>query len=231
MQAFLLSLVMIFIAELGDKTQLVALCLATRFNARIVLLGITVATLLVHIVSVLLGGGVGHFLSPAWIHLAAGLAFIGFGLWTLHGDEIGDDECDSGKARSPFMLVATTFFLAELGDKTMLTTVTLAASHSLLPVWLGSTIGMVLSDGLAIIVGLLLGKRLPERAIQIGASIIFFGFGIYSTIDGALKLPWYGWGSGSIIVLAMLAWFGMQLRNKSRIVTVQEPEKIPANAE
>ncbi|HEY3415752.1 MAG TPA: TMEM165/GDT1 family protein, partial [Armatimonadota bacterium] len=208
--AFLLALVMIFIAELGDKTQLVALCLASRYNAWVVLGGITVATLVVHVFSVLLGGGVGHFLPQAWINLAAGLAFVGFGLWTLAGDTLEDEECGAPRTRSPFWLVATTFFLAELGDKTMLSTVTLATGNALIPVWLGSTLGMVISDGLAIIVGLLLGKRLPERMIQIGAAIIFFGFGLYSGVKGALTLPAYSWAIAVVITLAMLIWYRLQ---------------------
>ncbi len=179
---------MIFIAELGDKTQLVALCLATRYKAKVVLAGIFVATLVVHVLSVALGGGLGKLLPETWIKIVAGVAFIGFGLWTLRGDSMDDDECANLKGRSPFMLVATTFFLAELGDKTMLSTVTLAADHPLIPVWLGSSFGMVLSDGLAIIVGQILGSKLPERAIKIGAAIIFFGFGIFSVVQGCSAL-------------------------------------------
>lgn len=182
---------MIFLAELGDKTQLVALCLATRFKAKVVLAGIFVATLLVHVVSVALGGGLGKLLPEGWIKLAAGIAFIGFGLWTLRGDSLSDEECENMQGRSPFLLVATTFFLAELGDKTMLSTVALATDKPLIPVWLGSTLGMVLSDGLAIIVGQILGTKLPERAIKIGAAVIFFGFGVFSVSQGAFMLPSY----------------------------------------
>jgi Ca2+/H+ antiporter, TMEM165/GDT1 family len=94
--------------------------------------------------------------------------------------------------KSPFLIVTVTFFLAELGDKTMLGTVTLAASYSLLWVWIGSTLGMVLSDGLAIWVGHALGKRLPERAIKIGAAAIFFVFGLYYALKGSNEL-WQLW--------------------------------------
>ena len=212
MHAFILSLVMIFIAELGDKTQLVALCLAGRFNWRVVLAGIFVATLVVHVISVLLGGGLGRFLPDAWISLAAGLAFFGFGLWTLQGDTLEDENCGARQMRSPFMLVATTFFLAELGDKTMLGTVTLATDYAPIPVWLGSTLGMVLSDGLAILVGALLGKQLPERIVKIGAAVIFFGFGLYKTVIGALALPPYSWAIAGFVTLAMLALYLRQAR-------------------
>lgn len=217
MDAFWLALGMVFIAELGDKTQLVALCLSSRYNAWVVLGGITVATLVVHVFSVLLGGGVGHFLPQTWINLVAGLAFIGFGLWTLRGDALDDENCGAKPARSPFLLVATTFFLAELGDKTMLSTVTLATGHALIPVWLGSTLGMVLSDGLAIIVGQILGKRLPERAIQIGAAVIFFGFGLYSVVKGGMALPAYSWLIAGAATLALLAWYRLQTLRDQRV--------------
>lgn len=192
MEEFLLSLGLIFVAELGDKTQLVALTLATRFRAGVVLAGIFVATLLVHLLSVALGGFTGSLLSSGWIELLSGLAFIGFGLWTLRGDELDDGAGPLKSLTSPFLIVAVTFFLAELGDKTMLGTVTLAASYSLTWVWIGSTLGMVVSDGLAIWVGQAMGKKLPERAIKIGAAAIFFVFGCYYAVKGANGL-WQFW--------------------------------------
>lgn len=217
MEAFWLSMGMIFIAELGDKTQLVALCLATRYKAKVVLAGIFVATLVVHVVSVALGGGLGKLLPEAWIKLVAGIAFIGFGLWTLKGDSLDCDECGTAQGRSPFMLVATTFFLAELGDKTMLSTVALATDHSVIPVWLGSTFGMVLSDGLAIIVGQLLGAKLPERAIKVGAAFIFFGFGAFSTIQGATKLPAYGWAISAVTVASLILLYLYEARRAAAL--------------
>ncbi|MGE5508908.1 MAG: TMEM165/GDT1 family protein [Chitinophagales bacterium] len=205
MDAFWLSFGMIFLAELGDKTQLVALTLATRYNAGVVLSGIFFATLAVHVFSAGIGGLMGGLLPTDWIKFLAGVAFIGFGAWTLRGDSLDDD--DNGKARrisSPFWLTFVTFFLAELGDKTMLSTVTLAATNSLIPVWIGSTVGMVLSDGLAILVGKALGTRLPERAIKVGASLVFFGFGAWSMIQCGLKLPGWAWGLASPLVVVLL---------------------------
>lgn len=205
MDAFWLSLGMIFIAELGDKTQLVALTLATRYSARVVLAGIFAATLAVHVFSAAIGGLVGGLLPTTWIKFVAGLAFIGFGLWTLRGDSLDDESGSRKRIASPFWLVFVTFFLAELGDKTMLSTVTLAANarDALIPVWLGSTLGMVLSDGLAIWVGKALGSRLPERAIKIGAAVIFFLFGLFSVYQGAVKLPKIAWLGGLLLVLVM----------------------------
>lgn len=229
MQAFFLALAMIFLAEMGDKTQLVALCLASRYKAGVVLAGICVATLVVHVFSVMLGAGLGHFIPGNWISLVAGLAFLGFGLWTLQGDTLDDENCGATHARSPFLLVATTFFLAELGDKTMLGTVTLAADHPFIPVWLGSTLGMVLSDGLAILVGLWLGKNLPERLVKIGAAVIFFGFGLSKIISGALTLPHYSWAIAGAVTLGLLAWY---LLNARRVRQAALPEwEEPASEE
>lgn len=154
MTAFWISLVYVLVAEMGDKTQLVALAFATRFKASIVLAGVLVATLVVHLFSVFLGDAAGLTLPVIWIKLLAGLAFIGFGIWTLRGDEIDDEEQTRTGRFGPLLTVATTFFLAELGDKTMLMTITIASQYqSFVPVWLGSSVGMVAADGLAIIVG------------------------------------------------------------------------------
>jgi len=188
MDGFWLSLALIFLAELGDKTQLVALMLATRFKAGIVLAGVFVATLLVHAFSVILGDLAGKLLPHGWIMVLSGLAFIAFAGWTWRGDRLEDEDQKVRRITSPFLIVTVTFFLAELGDKTMLGTVTLATQYSLVQVWLGSTLGMVLSDALAIWVGQALGKRLPERAVKIGAAAIFLAFGLFSILQGITEL-------------------------------------------
>ena len=207
MQAFWLSMVMIFLAELGDKTQLVALTLATRYNARIVLWGIFWATFGVHIASTAIGWVMGGILPTDWIKFFAGLAFIAFGFWTLRGDSLDDDEEVKTKITSPFWLVFVTFFLAELGDKTMLSTVTLATTNAFIPVWFGSTLGMVLSDGLAIWIGTMLGTRLPEKTVKLGASVIFFAFGVFSMIQGGLHLPAWVWLIAAVTCIALGIFF------------------------
>jgi putative Ca2+/H+ antiporter (TMEM165/GDT1 family) len=204
MEAFWLSLGMIFLAEMGDKTQLVALTLATRYNAKTVLWGVFWATLVVHVASTAIGWLMGGLLPTDWIKFSAGLAFIIFGFWTLRGDCLEEDETGAcRRIASPFWLVFVTFFLAELGDKTMLSTVTLATTYAFIPVWIGSTLGMVLSDGLAIIVGRVMGARLPERIVKIGAAVIFFSFGIVSMYQGGGKFSLYIWGIGLLLVAVM----------------------------
>ena len=189
--ALAISFGVIFVAELGDKSQLMALTFATRFKTVPVLIGITVATAVVHLVSVAVGYGLGAALPTGWISLVAALAFFGFGAWTLRGDSLTDAERDKASqptTRSAIIAVGVAFFLAELGDKTMLATITLATQHGWFGTWLGSTIGMVAADALAILLGRLLGKRLPERAIKYGAAALFVLFGAWLLVDSLREL-------------------------------------------
>lgn len=189
MQPFLIALFFVFIAEMGDKTQLVALAFATRYAAQTVLAGVFAATLLVHLFSVVLGELVGLALPVFWVKLLAGVAFLGFGLWTLRGDEVAKDQRGAAPRFGPVLTVAIAFFLAELGDKTMLATVTIASQqHDFVGVWIGSTLGMVVADGLAIIVGKVLGKQLPEKAIKYGAATIFLVTGMVTLAQALFSL-------------------------------------------
>ncbi|MEV0562700.1 TMEM165/GDT1 family protein [Dactylosporangium sp. NPDC050588] len=189
--ALAISFGVIFVAELGDKSQLMALTFATRFKTVPVLIGITVATALVHLVSVAVGYGLGAALPTAWISLVAALAFFAFGAWTLRGDSLTDEERDKVNqptTRSAIFTVGVAFFLAELGDKTMLATITLATQHGWFGTWLGSTVGMVAADALAILAGRLLGKHLPERTIKYGAAALFVLFGVWLLIEALGEL-------------------------------------------
>ena len=192
MYAFLLSTAVIFVAELGDKSQLMAMTFATRYTVRQVLIGITVATAVVHLAAVGIGALVGNsFADKQWsISIVAGIAFIAFAAWTLRGDELTEDEADKARRSTGKAIVAvgSAFFLAELGDKTMLATITLATREGWLGTWIGSTVGMVAADALAIGVGAVLGKKLPERVIKIGASVAFLVFGLVLIAEG---LGWF----------------------------------------
>lgn len=189
MYAFLLSAAVIFVAELGDKSQLMAMTFATRYKARDVLIGITVATAIVHLASVGIGALIGTSFDEyqGAISVVAGIAFLGFGAWTLRGDELTEDEAAKAGTSSGMALLAvgTAFFLAELGDKTMLATITLATQEGWLGTWIGSTVGMVAADALAIAVGAMLAKKLPDTAIKYGAAVLFAIFGALLVLDGA----------------------------------------------
>ena len=189
MYAFLLSTAVIFVAELGDKSQLMAMTFAARYRARDVLIGITAATALVHLASVGIGYFIGDVFSAyqSWIQMVAGVAFLVFALWTLRGDELTEQEAEKARNSIGFawLAVGAAFFLAELGDKTMLATITLATQEGWFGTWIGSTVGMVAADALAIGVGAMLGRNLPERSVKIGAAALFAVFGVI-LIAGAL---------------------------------------------
>jgi putative Ca2+/H+ antiporter (TMEM165/GDT1 family) len=184
--AFLLSFGVIFLAELGDKSQLIALAFSARYAPWIVLLGVSVATLVVHAGSVLLGVTFALALPTAAINVVAGIAFLAFAVWTLRGDKL--DDADSVRPRrtglAAIATVAVAFFIGELGDKTMLATVTLATTEEPWGTWLGSTAGMVTADALAIAIGAVMGKRLPERAVKLVAAGAFVVFGLILIAEG-----------------------------------------------
>lgn len=185
MEAFWISLGAIFLAELGDKSQLMAMTFATRFKIGPVLLGITIATTAVHLLSVAVGGLIGDALPTTAIEIVAGVAFLGFALWTLRGDELTEEESSKAQRTTRNALIAVTvaFFLSELGDKTMLATITLATQHGWVGTWIGSTIGMVAADALAIVVGRTMGRHLPEKVIRYGAAAAFAVFGVVMLVE------------------------------------------------
>ena len=126
--------------------------------------------------------------SVSYSFLLFSVSFIIFGLWTIRGDKLEGEDKERGM--SPFWTVAVAFFLAEMGDKTQLATVALAAQfQSLIPVWLGTTTGMMIADGIGVIVGNVLGKRIPERTVKWAAATIFILFGLVGIYD------WYTGGS------------------------------------
>lgn len=191
---------MIFVAELGDKSQLMAMTYAMRYRWWVVLSAITVATTAVHAVSVFFGHFLGLSVPTDLMSILAGLAMLIFGLWTIRGDHLDEDESTRAQraGASVFFAVLSAFFLAELGDKTMLATITLATNHDWVGVWIGSTIGMVAADALAILVGTLLHKHLPEKSVARGAAVLFFGFAAWLLYEGLSQ-------AGAVTVIATLS--------------------------
>ncbi len=182
MHAYWASLVLVILAEMGDKTQLLAMAFATRFRWRIVLVGIFVATAANHLIAVIVGHYLDTIIPIQYIKIGTAASFILFGLWTLRGDTLKGEE-DRYKF-SPFWTITVAFFMAEMGDKTQLATVSLAAKYnSVILVWLGTITGMLLADAIGIIVGIVLGKKIPERIIKWGSALIFIGFGIFGLYE------------------------------------------------
>jgi Ca2+/H+ antiporter, TMEM165/GDT1 family len=193
------SAFVIALAELGDKTQILALMLACRYKAWQVIVGVFGATLLVHLISTVVGQLLGIAIPAKIVAVVAGVAFVGFGVWTLKGDKVDEDAAAKPSHYGPILTSGIAFFLAELGDKTQLATITLAGRYAAQPgmsaaaafwgVWMGSTIGMVVADGLAIFVGAVLGKKLPERLITRISGVLFIVVGIYMLAGAFVKLP------------------------------------------
>ncbi|MCL5808430.1 MAG: TMEM165/GDT1 family protein [Deltaproteobacteria bacterium] len=218
MTVFIASFLFVVLAEMGDKTQLLAMAFATRFPAKTVLAGVLVATLLNHLLAVVLGSWLTNLVPLDVIQIAASASFILFGLWTLRGDKLeGEDK----KYRfSPFWTVAVAFFFAEMGDKTQLATVALAAKyHSILPIWMGTTAGMMVADAFGIIVGVVLGKKIPDRFVKWFAATIFILFGIaglYDSLPESLLTPPVAAGGLLLIVLLTGLVAGLNYRRKSQ---------------
>ena len=182
MEAFLTSTLLVALAEIGDKTQLLSFVLAARLRKPIAIIaGIFVATLLNHA----LAGSVGVWLAtlapPQILPWATGLLFIGFGLWTLHPDSLDDDP--KLHRAGAFATAAVAFFIAEMGDKTQLATVALGARFDLLwAVVLGTTLGMLIANIPAVLVGEALAQKLPMKAIRHAAAAVFIVTGAVTIV-------------------------------------------------
>jgi len=182
MTAFLTSLAIVVLAEMGDKTQLLAMAFASRFRWQTVMWGVFVATAANHLFAVLVGHYLTNIIPLNYIKIAASVSFIIFGLWTLRGDTLGDE--DKRFNFGPFWTVAIAFFIAEMGDKTQLATVALAAEfNSIIPVWVGTTTGMLIADAIGIIAGIVLHKNIPEKQIKWFAALVFIAFGLWGLYE------------------------------------------------
>lgn len=170
----------VFVAELGDKSQLLTLAFAARYRWTTVLLGVAIATGVLMAASVTLGGLVGGALPEELLHRVAGVVFLGFAVWTLVARPDGEEHTAERRAGSRRHLptVTGTFALAELGDKTMLTAVTLASTRSWLGTWAGATAGMVAANILALVIGDQVGSRLSPRVLRHVAATLFGVVGV-----------------------------------------------------
>ena len=209
---FLVAFILIMVGELADKSQLLALLLATRYKAWQVLIGITIATFVVHFFTALVGQFLGAAIPAGVIPWMTGILFVGFGIWTLRGDKVEEGEVEKGARFGPILATTIAFFLAELGDKTQIMTLAISIDpgSALLvylkdagptvqgwlasvgspetasqmgrfwAVTLGSTVGMVVADAIAIAIGRLLGKNMPELLMRRISGVLFILFGLLS---------------------------------------------------
>jgi putative Ca2+/H+ antiporter (TMEM165/GDT1 family) len=189
--ATLLTLGVVFVAELGDRSQLITMTYALRYRWWVVLTGVALAAFMVHGVSVTIGHYLGATLPARPMAFASAIAFLAFAVWAWREGATADETvATTREPRFAFLTVVSSFALAEMSDKTALATVTLASDHDWTGVWIGSTVGMVLADGLAIGVGTLLHQRLPEKLLHVVASLLFLTFGLWMLFDSALGWRW-----------------------------------------
>jgi putative Ca2+/H+ antiporter (TMEM165/GDT1 family) len=207
--------VFVVLAEMGDKTQLLAMAFASRYRWQTVLFAVFVATLLNHLLAVVVGSLLTTIVPLQYIQITGAASFIVFGLWTLRGDELKGE--DKKFKYSPFWTVAIAFFIAEMGDKTQLATVALATRFdSIIQVWLGTTCAMVIADAMGITLGIVLGKKIPERLVKWFAALVFIIFGILGIYGATPKEFWAPpiWIGGLLLLLLLIC--GVVFMNKKR---------------
>jgi putative Ca2+/H+ antiporter (TMEM165/GDT1 family) len=180
-QAAFDSIFIVALAEMGDKTQLLGLMLVLRYRKPwAILAGVLIATVANHMIATWVGAMIAAKVPSLYLHYAIAVTFIGFGLWILKPDSEEGLEKNIG-AHSAFVAALIAFFIAEMGDKTQLVTVALAAKHqSVLLVTLGSSIGMVIANALSIFGGERLIKLIPMTYVRYASCIIFVIFGIFA---------------------------------------------------
>jgi len=187
LDAFLISTGLVSIAEIGDKTMLLAILLAAAWRRPLpILLGILVATLANHAFAALAGSVLARFMDADWMRWAVGIAFLGFAAWALIPDRFDEKPDTTEKTFSGvFWTTAAAFFVIEMGDKTQVATAMLAAQFQNLPlVVAGSTLGMMLVNGPAVLLGETAAKRLPLKWIRLAAAVGFAATGLWVLAAG-----------------------------------------------
>ncbi|WP_187296344.1 TMEM165/GDT1 family protein [Tepidibacter mesophilus] len=225
MNEFIKAFVLITLAEMGDKTQLLALAFASKFKPWHVLVGIFIGSFLNHGIAIALGNYVSNFVPIEQVQLFASLLFILFGLWSLKIDIEDDEDEDINSKYGPILTVAFAFFIGELGDKTQLTAMTLGANSKLpLLVLFGTVTGMVLTGGLGILVGKLLGKKIPEVTMKLIAAFVFMFFGtigLYTYLPAIYITPLTIVSYFTILILLIVLILRLNIIQKDRYYEVK----------
>ena len=190
MESLLVSTGVVALAEIGDKTQLLAFILAARFKKPVpIILGILVATIVNHGLAGALGASITSAVSPAILRWVLGLSFLGMAIWTMIPDKIEEEDTPVAKRFGVFGATLITFFLAEMGDKTQIATVAMAAHYaSPLLVVIGTTLGMLIADVPAVLMGDKLANKIPMRLVHAIAATIFAVMGVATLICAGSKL-------------------------------------------
>ena len=190
MEALLVSTGVVALAEIGDKTQLLAFILAARFKKPVpIILGILVATVLNHGLAGALGAWITSAISPEVLRWVLGLSFIGMAIWTMIPDKIEEEETQVAKRFGVFGATFITFFLAEMGDKTQIATVAMAAHYAQpLMVVIGTTLGMLIADVPAVFIGDKLANKIPMKLVHSVAAAIFALLGLATLLGAGSRL-------------------------------------------
>ncbi|MCX5680410.1 MAG: TMEM165/GDT1 family protein [Candidatus Omnitrophica bacterium] len=179
MAAMMASFLFVLLAEMGDKTQLLAMAFAAKYDAHKVLIAVFFATLLNHSLAVAAGHLLTKVIPMNIISLIAALSFILFGLWTIRGDKLAGEDKKVSRF-GPIITVGIAFFLAEMGDKTQLATISLAVEYNnMLGVLMGTTLAMVIADAIGITIGVVMRRHIPEKSIKWFSAIVFILFGLH----------------------------------------------------
>jgi putative Ca2+/H+ antiporter (TMEM165/GDT1 family) len=183
-EAFLISTLLVALAEIGDKTQLLALVLAVRFRKPLpIILGILVSTVLNHAAAGAAGSWFASLIGPAGLRWGVGLLFLAMAGWALIPDKIDEDDTAPARKYGPFLATVIGFFLAEMGDKTQIATIALAARyHPLWAVIFGTTLGMMLANVPAVLLGHFAGHRIRVEWVRYAAALFFAALGIASLL-------------------------------------------------
>lgn len=190
MESLFVSTGVVALAEIGDKTQLLAFILAARFKKPLpIIAGILVATLLNHGLAGALGAWITATVTPEILRWVLGLSFIGMAIWTMIPDKIEEEETQIAKRFGVFGATLVTFFLAEMGDKTQIATVAMAAHYGTpLLVVIGTTLGMLIADVPAVFVGDKLAAKIPMKLVHSIAASIFALLGVATLLGAGAKL-------------------------------------------
>ncbi|MBU1463559.1 TMEM165/GDT1 family protein [Sphingobium sp. B2] len=186
MEALFTSTALVALAEMGDKTQLLAMLLATRFRKPVpIIFGILIATIANHFLAALLGHSIAGVLTQDWFRYAVALSFIAMAAWTLVPDKIDEDAPLKAPSKAGvFLTTLVAFFLVEMGDKTQVATIALGARFdNLIAVTTGTTLGMMIANVPAVLFGEALARKVPMRALQVGAALLFLLLGLWMIAD------------------------------------------------
>jgi putative Ca2+/H+ antiporter (TMEM165/GDT1 family) len=186
MEALFTSAALVALAEMGDKTQLLAMLLATRFRKPVpIILGIFAATVANHFLAALVGHSIAGVLTQPWFRYAVAASFIAMAAWTLIPDTFDEDAPLKAPTKAGvFVTTLVAFFLVEMGDKTQVATVALGARFdNLVAVTMGTTLGMMVANVPAVLFGEALAKKVPMRALQVVAALLFLCLGLWLLAD------------------------------------------------